>query len=314
MDTVRQGDGPAVYVICFSYEAALDSLVYRAVELDLALQEICRRESSSITLIGHSAGGLVARLVVQEAIPKVTCPPSVKRLITICSPHQGCRLADSSLGLKGTRGTSLQTSDPVIARLNSLPWPSDVQLTGIVVSSFGTESRRAGRSFVLPPSFMGDFQCPKAFTHGGDCIVHNISQNVAFTESGATAAAAGQLTVLLLRSKRLPTFGSKTIHTEILKSPEFCESLCTTIFDPKPENTDRLQAITLVQCQVEDEILAAGLLPREVSDIDVTDLTVSAATISYRASATWSSTTEYSETFAGSLPFVRHPALGLLHQ
>jgi hypothetical protein len=315
VDTIRQGDGPAVYIVCFSYEAALDSLVYRAIELDLALQEICRRESSNITLIGHSAGGLVARLVLQEAIPKVTRPPCVKRLITICSPHQGCRLADSSVGLKGTRGTSLQTNAPVIMHLNSLRWPSDVQLTGIVVSSFGAESLRPGRSFVIPPSFLGEFDCPKAFSHGGDCVVHNISQNIAFTDSGSSAISAGQLMVLLIRSKRLP-IGNKKVHTEILSSPEFCNSLCTTLFAPMPENMDRLQAIALVQCHLENEILEAGLplFPREVCNVEVTDLTFSETSITYKAKATWRLTTEYNENFEGSLLFIRHPVLGLVEK
>lgn len=62
------------------------------------------RSAAPVHFLGHSAGGLVARLVLHELEKKA--PGRVASLLTIASPHAGSRLADVCLGMHETHAGS----------------------------------------------------------------------------------------------------------------------------------------------------------------------------------------------------------------
>jgi len=91
--------------IFFTVDLPIDaSIAIQAQVLDFYLQHLYNQRKEPVTLVGHSAGGIVARAWLTT--PRVT-PQSaaqrvpIKALITIASPHLGTPLASwASLGIK----------------------------------------------------------------------------------------------------------------------------------------------------------------------------------------------------------------------
>lgn len=110
-------------VLCFNYDyrervaesarklgAALDSLRMRAV-------------AQQVTVVGHSQGGLVARLALAEDAASKTDPYLLPRvtLITVATPFAGVRLA-SVCGRPGLRVASLGTISMVCRMVTGANW------------------------------------------------------------------------------------------------------------------------------------------------------------------------------------------------
>ena len=92
--------------ILFYYDWRKDILTYTAPLLASAIADRVKEGGKSISLVCHSMGGLVARLVLED--PKYNTQPwfpSIKALITICTPHHGAPQAIcEALGLQGSSG------------------------------------------------------------------------------------------------------------------------------------------------------------------------------------------------------------------
>ena len=163
----------------FSSAANVDGLSYKALELRSCLQALraytgCRK----VRLVAHSAGGLVARAYLQNAIPGVRYEHDVDRLITIASPHLGASLATHLGDLLGTRADSLRPEADLIRRLAKEPLPSDVLFAAIIVRGIAADARGEGtayESFIEPELYHG---LPPGLRQGGDQVVHVCSQNL----------------------------------------------------------------------------------------------------------------------------------------
>jgi hypothetical protein len=110
--------------IQFYYDWRKDILTYTAPLLASVIEERVKKGGRSITLVAHSMGGLVARLVLED--PKYNTQPwfaSIKALIAICTPHHGAPQAIcEALGLQGSSG--LHPSDmPRLTSDNRYPAP-----------------------------------------------------------------------------------------------------------------------------------------------------------------------------------------------
>jgi hypothetical protein len=82
--------------VCFNYNDR-DFLNTSATQLAIALSALERRwEPQTITVLGHSQGGLIARRALQADLPRplVTQPGFTYRLVTVSSPFDG--IASSS--------------------------------------------------------------------------------------------------------------------------------------------------------------------------------------------------------------------------
>ena len=143
LDTTGTDASPAyadLFCLEFSGSAKTDGISYKVLELSRCLQELrkltgCRQ----IDIVAHSAGGLVTRAYLQEAVPEVTYAGDVRRLVTIGTPHLGAAIAQGLGDLIGTRATSLTPDSELIGRMNTLPLPTDVNYASLVVKGIGVD-------------------------------------------------------------------------------------------------------------------------------------------------------------------------------
>lgn len=307
------GPGIAVYSIVFSREAALESLVCRGLELHDMLGTVQSRHRGKITLVGHSAGGLVARVVIQEAVPGITCPENVDHLVTICTPHQGAGLANTFGGLKGLHTLSLQTGAAMIQRLNNLELPQGICFTSIVVSSFGLEASRPGQTFNIPDSLKSD--APRAMTAGGDEVVHIISQNLGFTAAGARYNP-NLMNTVLVRGPCSRLLSNSTLHSDILSSKEFCAGCRPIVLGSgTQEDCLNLQVRGLAQTHVAEQIKTFDdgfIRIREVSDVKIRNVSIAGSRVTYTATGSWRSLGNYSKDFTEVVVESKiHPIFGM---
>lgn len=169
-----------LFVLKFSKYANTDGVGYKAAELAEAIRQICRYTGAKkIRLVAHSAGGLVARVYLQNALPGVPYRGDVDRLITVGTPHLGSALASHWGDFLGTRATSLQPEAPLIRDLNAtFDLPHDVRFASIVVRALAADSRNEGEELdeLVDMEFLGEM--PPEYLLGGDEVVHVRSQNL----------------------------------------------------------------------------------------------------------------------------------------
>ncbi len=149
------------------------SLPRRAALLAEAVAALLERAPGAVSLVGHSSGGLDARLMVTPgaALPTAVdverCARAVRAVVTVSTPHHGTPLSRAFLGLVGTQALrllSLATMHtlrtgrlPLTAVLNlarllrfgKAP-PSGVleQLTQQLLADFSGERRRSIERFL----------------------------------------------------------------------------------------------------------------------------------------------------------------------
>ena len=169
-----------VFVLKFSSYANTDGLGYKAAELAEAVKQVCRfTGSKKVRIVGHSAGGLVARVYLQSALPGVEYRHDVDRLITLNTPHLGSALASHWGDYLGTRATSIKPESPLMRDLNSkFDLPDDTTFASIVVRGMATDSRSRGEelSKLVDRVFLAGL--PVEYRTGGDEVVHVKSQNL----------------------------------------------------------------------------------------------------------------------------------------
>lgn len=121
---------------------AQGDLAGQADALGAAVDGALRRTgASSVDLVGYSAGGVVARLWVQDG-----GAPRVRRLVTLGSPHHGTEVATVGSLVAGSCPAACQqlaTDSPLLARLDRSGIPD-----GVVFLSLWT----TGDDVVVPPS------------------------------------------------------------------------------------------------------------------------------------------------------------------
>lgn len=169
-----------VFVLRFSPSANTDGLAYKALELVEAIRlvrEVTKAEK--VRLVGHSAGGLVARAYLQSALPGVKYRGDVDRLITIGTPHLGCALATHFGDFLGTRATSLMPKAALIQDLNDvLDLPAETTFASIVVRGIAADIRGEGSELdaMVDKGYLA--RLPIGYQRGGDQVVHVRSQNL----------------------------------------------------------------------------------------------------------------------------------------
>ena len=169
-----------LFVLKFSKYANTDGVGYKAAELAEAIRQVCRYTGAQkVRIVAHSAGGLVARVYLQNALPGVPYRGDVDRLLTIGTPHLGSALASHWGDFLGTRATSLQPDAPLIRDLNgAFDLPEDVRFASIVVRALAADSRDEGEELdkLVDVPFLSGM--PPEYQRGGDEVVHVRSQNL----------------------------------------------------------------------------------------------------------------------------------------
>ena len=178
-----------VFVLDYSSSAHVDGLAYKTLELAECLKELRRyARCEEVHIVAYSAGGLVARTYLQEALPGIEYGGEVGRLVTICTPHLGCAKAEHFGDFLGTRATALRPASELVQRLNNkLELPADVDFASIIVRGSRIGSRRLHDN---QPKLFEEFvdrkllvKLPLDFQKGSDQVVNVWSQNLALTNS-----------------------------------------------------------------------------------------------------------------------------------
>jgi pimeloyl-ACP methyl ester carboxylesterase len=138
-----------LFVLKFSKAANTDGVAYKALELAESIRELRRYTGAGkVRIVAHSAGGMVARVYLQNALPGVRYRGDVERLITIATPHLGSATAEHWGDFLGTRATSIKPTAALIRNLNdTLDLPEDVTFAAIVVRGIAADDRGRGKEF-----------------------------------------------------------------------------------------------------------------------------------------------------------------------
>ncbi len=169
-----------LFVLRFSPSANTDGLALKALELAEAVKQLrAFTGAEKVRLVTHSAGGLVARAYLQDALPGVPYRGDVDRLLTIATPHLGSALAEHFGDYLGTRATSIRPSAALIQALdNKLELPDDVRFASIVVRGLGTDvdDEADELNHLVDAEFAAAL--PVGYRLGDDEVVHVQSQNL----------------------------------------------------------------------------------------------------------------------------------------
>jgi hypothetical protein len=103
----------------FPYDWRKDIITWAADQLALAIASYVKKGSPGITLVGHSMGNLVARMVLESGLySNKSWFSKITKYVGICGPHFGVpRILEYALGLKGSLGVfpadmQTATADP----------------------------------------------------------------------------------------------------------------------------------------------------------------------------------------------------------
>ena len=206
-----------VFVLEFSQYANTDGVGYKAAELAETIRQVCRwTEAEKVRLVAHSAGGLVARVYLQNALPGVPYRGDVERLITIATPHLGSALASHWGDYLGTRATSIKPEAALIRDLNGkFDLPGDVNFASIVVRAMAVDSRDEGKELdgLIDAAFLTGL--PAEYRVGGDEVVHVRSQNLRAARCAARyEKATGKPIQYLVARVADPTPDSVSLRSE----------------------------------------------------------------------------------------------------
>ena len=176
-----------VFMLRFSPSANTDGLGYKALELAETIKQVRQLTGAKkVRIVGHSAGGLVARVYLQSALPGVKYRGDVDRLITIATPHLGSAMALRWGDYLGTRATSIKPDAALIRELNcELDLPTDVTFASIVIRGIAADARGLGKELdaLVDHKFLA--RLPVEYRIGGDEVVHVRSQNLRLAECAA---------------------------------------------------------------------------------------------------------------------------------
>lgn len=181
-----------LFVLEYSPAAQVDGLGIKALELAECIKQLRRATGrSQVQIVAYSAGGIVARAYLQNALPGLEYAGDVRSLVTISTPHMGSDVANHFGDWIGTRATSLKPDAPLIAQLNSeLDLPKDVRFASIVVRGLGADLKGEGETFEALVDHELLDTLPLDYRRGGDQVVHVRSQNLALTPTARRYVAA----------------------------------------------------------------------------------------------------------------------------
>lgn len=173
----------AVYALDFSEASKVDGLMSKADEFAAVVQFLCRHENvPKIDVVAHSAGGLVARLYLQNSMRSTPYRQDIDRLITIATPHLGSVLASWFHPFLGPRAYTLKYDHPRISTLGSdLDLPDDVRIASLVIRGCRRDTDDEGTAYESLANDSLLKTLPPDFQFGGDEVVHVRSQNLALT-------------------------------------------------------------------------------------------------------------------------------------
>jgi pimeloyl-ACP methyl ester carboxylesterase len=181
-----------LFVLKFSSCANTDGLAYKALELAEAIRQVRRLTGAAkVRIVAHSAGGVVARAYLQNALPGVPYRGDVDRLVTIATPHLGSAMASHFGDYLGTRATSLTPDAELIRQLDSeLDLPAQTTFASIVVRGIAADARGGGDEYndLVDHEFLD--RLPVEYRLGGDQVVHVRSQNLRLARCAARYEAA----------------------------------------------------------------------------------------------------------------------------
>lgn len=169
-----------LFVLKFSRAANTDGIAYKALELAESVKQLRRfTGAEKVRIVAHSAGGIIARAYLQNALPGVEYRGDVQRLITVATPHLGSATAHHYGDFLGTRATSIKPDAAFIQDLNSkLDLPTDVTFASIVVRGIAADARGKGRELDHLVNEAVLNLLPVEYRLGGDQVVHVRSQNL----------------------------------------------------------------------------------------------------------------------------------------
>ncbi len=180
----------SLFALEFSEAANVDGIAMKTLELAATLQALQRYTGcKKFRIVAFSAGGVITRAYLQNALPLIKYRGEVEQLITIATPHMGSMKAEHFGDFLGTRASSLKPSSPLIKRLNDkLDLPAGVNYASIIVRGRRIGSRglhnRAEKhlgSYVDQPQIA---RLPLDYQKGYDQVVNVWSQNLSLTRAG----------------------------------------------------------------------------------------------------------------------------------
>jgi len=180
----------SMFALDFSGAADVDGLAMKTLEFAATLQALQKYTGRQrFRIVAFSAGGVVVRAYLQNALPLIKYRGEVDQLITIATPHMGSMKAEHFGDFLGTRASSLKPGSPLIKRLNDeLQLPDNVHYAAIIVrgrrvGSSGLHKREVKHlgGYVSQPQIA---KLPVDYQKGYDQVVNVWSQNLSLTRAG----------------------------------------------------------------------------------------------------------------------------------
>ncbi|PIE38272.1 MAG: hypothetical protein CSA54_00250 [Gammaproteobacteria bacterium] len=150
-----------------------------------AIQRHCAPQQYRLHFVGHSMGGVLSRLYVQQHRP-----PQLGRLVTIASPHRGSELVDKLAWLppfawiNGAAGYEMGTGKQALAaRLSAVDYP--------LLSIVGTRTTNPLYSALIPGRDDGKVSVQSACLQGSQCLYFPYGHTFIMRKPDVIAAALG---------------------------------------------------------------------------------------------------------------------------